>query len=82
MDHHARLLSDICNALEWVATGLAIAALIFSGVGILVVLGIAATALALAGRTLLAATGDGSWLMSPSMRSRCCPSDQASGSGT
>jgi len=61
VDHHARLLSDICNALEWVATGLAIAALIFSGVGILVVLGIAATALALAGRTLLAATGNGSW---------------------
>lgn len=61
VDHHARLLSDICNALEWVATGLAIAALIFSGVGILVVLGIAATALALAGRALLAATGNGSW---------------------
>lgn len=61
VDHHARLLSDICNALEWVATGLAIAALIFSGVGILVVLGVAATALALAGRTLLASAGDGSW---------------------
>lgn len=61
VDHHARLLSDISTALEWVATGLAIAALIFSGVGILVVLGVAATALALAGRTLLAATGDGSW---------------------
>lgn len=61
VDHHARLLSDICNTLEWVATGLAIAALIFSGVGILVVLGVAATALALAGRTLLAATGNGSW---------------------
>jgi hypothetical protein len=60
-DHHAGLLSDICTALEYVATGLAIAALIFSGVGILVVLGIGATALALAGRTLLAATGNGSW---------------------
>jgi hypothetical protein len=61
VDHHAGLLSDICTALEYVATGLAVAALIFSGVGILVVLGIAATALALAGRTLLAATGNGSW---------------------
>ena len=61
VDHHAGLLADICTALEYVATGLAIAALIFSGVGILVVLGIAATALALAGRTLLAATGNGSW---------------------
>ena len=61
VDHHAGVLADICTALEFVATGLAIAALIFSGVGILVALGIGATALALAGRTLLAATGNGSW---------------------
>jgi hypothetical protein len=61
VDHHAGMLRDICTVLEYVATGLALAALIFSGVGILVVLGIGATALALAGRTLLAATGNGSW---------------------
>jgi len=61
VDHHAGVLADICTALEWVATGLAIAAIIFSGVGILVTLGIAATALALIGRTLLASAGDGSW---------------------
>jgi len=61
VDHHAGVLVDICTGLEIVATGLAVAAIIFSGVGILVALGIGATALALAGRTLLASAGDGSW---------------------
>ncbi len=61
VSENAGILKEVCTVLEFVATGLAIAALIFSGVGLLVALGIGATALALAGRTLLAATGNGSW---------------------
>jgi hypothetical protein len=59
---HAGLIADVCTALEVVATGLAVLALIFTGVGWIVLLGLAVTALALTGRTMLALTGKGSWL--------------------
>jgi hypothetical protein len=60
--HYAWLIKDIATGLEIVGTILAIAALIFTGVGWLVLAGIIVTAVALAGRTLLAITGNGSWL--------------------
>ena len=56
-----RLLSDVCNGLGWIATGLAIAALFFPGVDLLVLGAFAATALSLGGHSLLAATGAGSF---------------------
>ena len=56
------ILKDICTALEIVATILAIIALIATGVGWLLLAAFILTAVALAGRTLLAATGNGSWL--------------------
>jgi len=59
--HWASILKDICTVLEIIATILAIIALFIPGLDIIVILGIAATALALAGRTVLAATGHGSW---------------------
>jgi hypothetical protein len=55
-------LKDLATALEVIGTILAIAALIFTGVGLLVLLAVAVTAGALLIRTLLAATGNGSWL--------------------
>jgi hypothetical protein len=59
--HWASILKDICTVLEIIATILAIIALFIPGLDIIVILGIAATALALVGRTVLAATGHGSW---------------------
>jgi hypothetical protein len=62
IDHYAWLIKDICTVLEIAATVLAVLALIFTGVGWIVLLGVALTALALVGRTMLAAAGDGSWM--------------------
>jgi hypothetical protein len=53
------MIKDICAVLEVIATILAVA-LFIPGLDIIVALAIAVTALALAGRTLLAATGNGS----------------------
>ena len=56
------LIKDICTVLEVVAALAAILALLFTGVGWLLVAAFWLTAAALLGRTLLAATGNGSWL--------------------
>jgi hypothetical protein len=56
------LVKDICTALEVLATILAIIALFIPGLDIIVLIGIALTAVALAGRVALAVTGNGSWL--------------------
>lgn len=61
VSQYAGIIKDICTVLEYVATILAIIALFIPGLDIIVILGIAATALALIGRTMLAATGNGSW---------------------
>jgi hypothetical protein len=61
VNKYAWLIKDVCTALEIAATALAILALIFTGVGWIVLLGIGLTALALLGRGMLAATGNGSW---------------------
>jgi hypothetical protein len=61
IDKWAWLIKDICTGLEILATVLAVLALIFTGVGWIVLLGLALTAVALIGRTVLAATGNGSW---------------------
>lgn len=58
----AWLIKDICMVLEVVAAVIAIIALLMSGVGWLLVAAFWLTAAALLGRTLLAATGNGSWL--------------------
>lgn len=62
-DRYAWLISDICTVLEVIGTIAAIVALFLTG-GVLIALLIAAgaTLLALMGRTLLAATGNGAWL--------------------
>jgi hypothetical protein len=61
---YAWLLRDIATVLEIVATILAIIALFVSGLAFLIIFALAVglTALALLTRTLLAATGNGSWL--------------------
>ncbi len=58
---YAWLIRDICTGLEILATVAAVLALIFTGVGWIVVLGLALTAVAFVGRAMLAATGNGSW---------------------
>jgi hypothetical protein len=65
VSQHAWLIKDICTVLEVVATILAIAALFIPGLNIVAALlwiGFGLTAAALAGRIMLAATGNGSWL--------------------
>jgi hypothetical protein len=56
------LIKDICTVLEIVAAIVAIVALFFTGVGWLLAAAFWLTAAALLGRTVLAATGNGSWL--------------------
>ena len=56
------VIKDLCTILEIAATVLAIMALFATGVGEVLLLAFAATAVALVLRTLLAATGQGSWL--------------------
>jgi hypothetical protein len=58
----AWLIKDICTVLEVVGAVLAILALLLTGVGWLLLAAFIVTAVALLGRTLLAATGNGSWL--------------------
>src|ERR1700722_15611371 len=60
--HWAWLIKDICTALEVIGAVLAIIALFATGVGWLLLVAFIVTAVALLGRTLLAATGNGSWL--------------------
>jgi hypothetical protein len=62
VDHYAGVIRTIYTVLEVIATILAIVALFIPGLDIIVLAAIAATALALIGRTLLASTGNGSWL--------------------
>ncbi|MGB6165060.1 MAG: hypothetical protein WBF75_21325 [Pseudonocardiaceae bacterium] len=62
VDRYAWLIKDICTVLEVIATILAVIALFIPGLNVIVILAIAATALALIGRTMLAAAGDGSWM--------------------
>jgi hypothetical protein len=59
---YAWLIKDICTVLEIIATVLAIIALFATGVGWLLLAAFVLTAVALALRTVLAATGNGSWL--------------------
>lgn len=61
VSQYAGIIKDICTVLEIIATILAIVALFIPGLDIIVILGLAVTALALIGRTMLAATGNGSW---------------------
>ncbi len=58
----AWLIKDICTVLEVIGAVLAIIALFATGVGWLLMVAFIVTAVALLGRTLLAATGNGSWL--------------------
>ncbi|HEX6518887.1 MAG TPA: hypothetical protein VF070_02585 [Streptosporangiaceae bacterium] len=58
----AGTIKAACSLLEFAAVILAIAALCMTGVGWVLVAAIALTASALALRTLLAATGNGSWI--------------------
>jgi division protein CdvB (Snf7/Vps24/ESCRT-III family) len=61
VDEFAGIIKTVCSVLEVIATILAVIALFIPGLDIIVALAIAATALALIGRTMLAATGNGSW---------------------
>lgn len=54
------LIGDICTGLEITATVLALIGLAASGIGLAVILGLGVAALA--GRVLLASTGNGSWV--------------------
>jgi hypothetical protein len=65
VSHYAWVIKDICTVLEVIATVLAIVALFIPGLDIIAALlwiGFGLTALALVGRVMLAATGNGSWL--------------------
>ena len=59
---YAWLIRDICNVLELAATILAYIALFTTGIGWLLAAAVLIIGVALAGRFLLAATGNGSWL--------------------
>lgn len=61
VDHFAVAIRIVCTVSEVIATILALVALFIPGLDVIVMLAIAATALALIGRTVLAATGNGSW---------------------
>jgi len=64
VSQNAWLIKDICTGLEIAATILAVVALFIPGVNIVAALlwiGFGLTAAALAGRIMLAATGNGSW---------------------
>ena len=58
----AWLVKDVCTALEFIGAVLAIVALFATGVGWLLMVAFIVTAAALLGRTVLAMTGNGSWL--------------------
>jgi hypothetical protein len=59
---NAGIIRDICEVLEVVATILAIVAIFVSGGTLLLLIGAILTAMALIGRTMLAVSGQGSWL--------------------
>lgn len=64
-DHWVPLLKDLCTGLEILATILAIVCLFIPGldiVDVLLLVAFGATVLAMMGRGVLAATGNGSWL--------------------
>jgi hypothetical protein len=58
---NAGWIKAVTDILSWVATGLAILALFIPGLNLIAILAIAVTVATLAGHTLLAATGNGSW---------------------
>jgi hypothetical protein len=62
IDRNAGWLKTLATVLEVIATIAAVLALIFTGVGIFVLIGLAATLVAAGARLLLAVAGDGSWL--------------------
>ncbi len=65
VSQYAGIIKDICQVLEVIATVLAIVALFIPGLDIIAALlwiGFGLTALALVGRVMLAATGNGSWM--------------------
>jgi hypothetical protein len=63
VSQYAGIISAICTVLEIIATILAVVALLFlPGVGWVILAGLIAGGLALLGRTMLASTGNGSWL--------------------
>lgn len=62
IDRNAGWLKTLATVLEVIATIAAVLALIFTGVGILIIIGLAATLVAAGARLLLAVAGDGSWL--------------------
>ena len=59
---NAGLVKDICQILEIAATVLAVAAIFLSGGTLLLVIGAVLAGMALVGRSLLVASGKGSWL--------------------
>ncbi|HYY19430.1 MAG TPA: hypothetical protein VE864_11365 [Streptosporangiaceae bacterium] len=65
VSQYSGIIKDICQVLEIVATVLAIVALFIPGLDIIAALlwiGFGLTALAMVGRVMLAASGNGSWL--------------------
>lgn len=61
VDRNADWIKKVTDVLSWVATGLAVLALLIPGVNILAILAIGLTVAVLAGHTALAASGNGSW---------------------
>lgn len=61
VDRNAGWIKKVADVLSMVATALAVVALFIPGVNILMVIAAGLTVAALAGHTLLAASGDGSW---------------------
>lgn len=58
----AGMLDALCDVLGWIAAAIVIAVIIFSGPGGWLILAAVLGGIALAGHTLLAVTGNGSWL--------------------
>lgn len=61
IDHNAGWIKVVSDKLSWIATGLAVVALFIPGVNIVAWAAIGLTAVALAGHSALAASGNGSW---------------------
>jgi hypothetical protein len=61
VDNWSQAISDVCNALGWLATLCAVLALFIPGLNILAWIAFGATLLALVGHTSEALAGDGSW---------------------
>jgi hypothetical protein len=61
VDRNKDWIKTVTDILSWVATALAVVALFIPGLNIIALLAIGLTVLVLAGHTLLAASGNGSW---------------------